>query len=477
MQMLIRRSSQSESKCLYSFPSRRLTFRMRSISKQNLPTLARSTTTVKTKGSTITLEAGATPAKRKRSSIHQPSAPNGAAMPAPQEDKAPAPKKTRMSYLGNLRDAGRSLLHLREDATVLEKVVAENREKRRKSKTRPSLLPGMSTTQDNWVFTTVIDISGGLRSRFGWLGRKKSIGPAAILRAPATHFPAPTMPRKTSVYAPRDPPAPKPKFDLQASLSRSTSTNRGLSTSTSTRIRPKQRQASSSALTSLSSSTGRSRSKLPDFGTLGSNSAATSSVNTLGLPKPSSSMASSMRKQSQADILKNARSAPPPPSEFSRPKVTSAVTSSRLYAPTASSLARMQATVKPEGPRPLPVVPSKKTSTLPTTEPFGAASTRDNVLFQSNFNVPKPIPKPLPSALKKGTSMSQLKSPMKTAGSSRVRAQASGLSSVKSRPDLGKEREIQARKAEIKARQGRLGEERELRRMLAGDGDIVIPDA
>jgi hypothetical protein len=42
---------------------------------------------------------------------------------------------------------------------------------------------------------------------------------------------------------------------------------------------------------------------------------------------------------------------------------------------------------------------------------------------------------------------------------------------------LRKEREVQARKAEIKARQSRLGEERELRRMLAGDGDIVIPDA
>ena len=66
---------------------------------------------------------------------------------------------------------------------------------------------------------------------------------------------------------------------------------------------------------------------------------------------------------------------------------------------------------------------------------------------------------------------------MKTAGSSRVRSQASGLSAVKSRPDLAKEREIQARKAEIKARQGRLGEERELRKMLAGAGDIVIPDA
>jgi hypothetical protein len=62
-----------------------------------------------------------------------------------------------------------------------------------------------------------------------------------------------------------------------------------------------------------------------------------------------------------------------------------------------------------------------------------------------------------------------MKSPMKSASSSRLRAQASGLHAVKSRPDLKKEREVAGRKAEIKARMGRLGEERELRRMLGGD--------
>jgi hypothetical protein len=58
---------------------------------------------------------------------------------------------------------------------------------------------------------------------------------------------------------------------------------------------------------------------------------------------------------------------------------------------------------------------------------------------------------------------------MKSASSSRLRAQASGLHAVKSRPDLKKEREVAGRKAEIKARMGRLGEERELRRMLGGE--------
>jgi len=62
-----------------------------------------------------------------------------------------------------------------------------------------------------------------------------------------------------------------------------------------------------------------------------------------------------------------------------------------------------------------------------------------------------------------------MKSPMKSASSSRLRARASGLHAVKSRPDLKKEREVAGRKAEIKARMGRLGEERELRRMLGGE--------
>jgi hypothetical protein len=64
-----------------------------------------------------------------------------------------------------------------------------------------------------------------------------------------------------------------------------------------------------------------------------------------------------------------------------------------------------------------------------------------------------------------------MKYPLKAAPSSRLRAQASGLHAVKSRPDLKKEREVAGRKAEIKARQGRLGEERELRRMLGDEPD------
>jgi hypothetical protein len=293
------------------------------------------------------------------------------------------------------------------------------------------------------------------------------------------------MPRKTSVYAPREPPLVKPKFDLNASLSRSTNTTskRDPTDYISSTIAQKQRQASSSAQTILSVSTARSRSRIPDFGPPPT---AGNSVNTLGLPKPtSSSLASSMRKQSQADILKKVRAAPPPPADQqirAKPTTTTSSTS-RLHAPTASSLARMQATVKPSGARPMPSIP-RSTSTSSTaippvpampSGPFANASSRDNVQFQSNFYVPKPL-KPTSStgpSLKKGKSTSQLKSPMKSAPSSRLRAQASGLNAVKSRPDLKKEREIQGRKAEIKARQGRSGEERELRRMLGDEVDDV----
>ena len=324
-------------------------------------------------------------------------------------------------------------------------------------------------------------MEGGFKSKFGWLSRKKKTAPSAIPRSRT-----PTIPRKTSVYAPREPPAVKPRFDLNASLSQSTNTKstRDATDYMSTAIAQKQRQASSSAQTVLSVSTTRSRPRIPDFGPAPS---AASSVNTLGLPKPiSSSLASSMRKQSQADILKKVRAAPPPPAVSSegsaRSKPTTSVSSSRLYAPTASSLARMQATVKPTGSRPMPTIPrttSTSSTAIPAVPaipagPFANASSRENVQFQSNFNVSKPLKPPAPaSPMKKGKlAQSQMKSPLKAASSSRLRAQASGLHAVKSKPDLRKEREIAGRKAEIKARQGRLGEERELRKMLGDDVEM-----
>jgi hypothetical protein len=55
-------------------------------------------------------------------------------------DEAPEPKKKRMSYLGSLADAGRSLLSLGE----AEKGAGQMSEKKMKPKRRSSLLPGTS---------------------------------------------------------------------------------------------------------------------------------------------------------------------------------------------------------------------------------------------------------------------------------------------------------------------------------------------
>jgi len=94
-----------------------------------------SNTRTMAKGSTVTLNAGSTPGKRKRSSVHLPSAPNGAALPIAAEPQADLPvpeaKKRRMSVLGTLADAGRSLLSL------------EGPEKKVKIRRRSSLIPGM----------------------------------------------------------------------------------------------------------------------------------------------------------------------------------------------------------------------------------------------------------------------------------------------------------------------------------------------
>jgi len=116
-------SSTSTSRIVSSSTSRDLAS---STSVSNTKTLA--------KASTITLNAGSTPGKRKRSSVHLPSAPNGAALPnpvVPQGDvPVPEAKKRRMSVLGTLADAGRSLLSL------------EGSEKKVKTRRRSSLIPG-----------------------------------------------------------------------------------------------------------------------------------------------------------------------------------------------------------------------------------------------------------------------------------------------------------------------------------------------
>lgn len=188
----------------------------------------------------------------------------------------------------------------------------------------------------------------------------------------------------------------------------------------------------------------------------------------------------------------------PPRSLSSRP--------STLFAPTASSMARMQATVKPPGasataspmPRPLPRPPKPSGiqitgPQIATTTPFGAANSRANHLFESNFHLP-PKAGDKPSGLPKMTSspsaasllsprkrpaavtssrptisspmrLGTLKSPARASLSAqRARDRASGVAGVKARnhDDAG----VAQRRADIKAKHDRVREERELRSML-----------
>jgi hypothetical protein len=82
--------------------------------------------------------------------------------------------------------------------------------------------------------------------------------------------------------------------------------------------------------------------------------------------------------------------------------------------------------------------------------------------------------RPLKSAMKTPIMPSLRKTPSKQTSSSALRARqrASGLSAVKSKGNVRGDAEVLARRAEIKARQQRIGEERELRELLSGVNDV-----
>ena len=299
----------------------------------------------------------------------------------------------------------------------------------------------------------------------------------------------------------------------------------------------KDRNRSTSAQTILSVKTSRtsrsSRGPLPDFG-MGSasrknaTSSSSGSVNALGLPKSSSMSVASgslQRKKSQADTLRNARPAPAPPASSAatsrvgaklangsapaampppaiRPSATASISkrTSTLYQPTAASLARMQSPIKPSASRPLPRPPTstaaasvqamnKPVASAPPAQlrpsviqstPFGKGSSRG--IFESSFDpntapppVRGPIHKPSASSLRGAVASPNAKTgmagrtPMKAR--SFARDKASGLSGMKSKSDIRGEMEMRAKKAEIRAKQGRMAEERGLRAMLDGVGD------
>ncbi|BEI81191.1 hypothetical protein CcaverHIS002_0203510 [Cutaneotrichosporon cavernicola] len=158
--------------------------------------------------------------------------------------------------------------------------------------------------------------------------------------------------------------------------------------------------------------------------------------------------------------------------------------SSTLLAPTASSMARRQATVKPSPntstsaadevkprrplPRPPTAVPTGLTPNMAglVVQPFGEASSRANFLFESNFHI-SPTPSKLPvrsSPLKSPTKrMVGPKSPRRTAAG--VRARASGLNAIKATGHTDNSA-VARRRTELRGKQERLAQEKELRMML-----------
>lgn len=279
------------------------------------------------------------------------------------------------------------------------------------------------------------------------------------------------------------------------------------------------------------------RAGIPDFAppsvTNRESSGTTSlvSTNSLGLPEPSSpfrrpslpsssrgsSTSKAMKKQSQAELIRNARSAPLPPkhetidktypvlaatqkvstaSLGSIPKPPTSIIHrhSTLFRPTVSSLARMQATVRPKANIPPPtisptpsalVTPAMRqkqvlqerdgdpvdpvemvaaSHSIKTIQPFGNATSRENA-FETNI-----MSKPAATLCKGGPSHGKGIMKKKSSASlaaARARAKASGLKAVKSRGDLREtEKEMRRKKEEMRVLSCRRKEERELREML-----------
>ncbi|WWC91287.1 uncharacterized protein L201_006230 [Kwoniella dendrophila CBS 6074] len=503
--------------------------KMRSISKSSIPPQAGSSRQASSASITkiSTAPSATVQTKRKHglttstSTTHLiPSAPNGAPLvPAESHDEERQAKRKRLSngpnYLGSIREAGRSIANLLGEE---------------KGKSTEEMMKAMKDRRDKRRSSLIKRKGRGISSRFGFLRSKKtSTLPSTTLTDPVSSVqsppvPAPTMPRKTSVYAPKDPPHGKIPFDLEASLARKPTTSRRRSTDLSNVIKPnpevlepsyvtgkpaKDRGRSTSVQTMLSQSSSSSRTprraKIPDFAPPGgTNRSVSSSTNTLGLPK-SSSLSSNLamsKKASQVEIIRNARPAPAPPSAYTDTARTASGSTrpvsvhrtSTLYQPTASSLARMQATVRPNPERPLPMLPppvpahahvhvhaqaqaqaqvhvQPSTPKMTTTvQPFGSAQSRDNQSFSSNFNLPKPRPSHMTTTLKSKTSQPGMGGVGKPQSSSaaRIRARQSGLSAVKSKNNLKEEMEVRRKRSEIKARMERREEERELREMLGG---------
>ena len=309
----------------------------------------------------------ATPATKRKFS-DMPSAPNGAPLePTGQGDA----KRKRLSFgpntMGSLRGAGRSLVNVIGEMGVTPRKPPVSAKKAIR-KRRSSITTGKGELLPTGARNQLTGIGRGLASRFGFFNRKRAsidrTAPPRVVSNPKSLVPTN---RSTSGIVPT------------VKSQRIPSGQTGRATSTT---------ASSSA----SSSQVRARPRLPEFGAASSTSG---SVNSLGLPQSGTvSSTLSVRKQSQAEIIRRARPAPAPPTSasFNFPRIEldangalksnlgASVSSvnkrtSTLLQPTASSKARMQATVRPDLDRPLPAVPKSK---IATAKPFGQGSSRND---------------------------------------------------------------------------------------------------
>lgn len=362
--------------------------------------------------------------------------------------------------------------------------------------------------------------------RFGFLKKKKSTEPAVTLASSSSASkPIISNPRPLS-------------SKVSTEVSHASRSSVQLSQSESHRVRNLKsggRSTSAQTVKSQSSSKTPRRAAIPDFvppsttKQEASDKTTLASTNSLSLPKPpspfrpsgnsssnrGSSTTRAMKSQTQAELIRNARSAPPPPkhemidkadsalavtqtmSKASLGSTTTPPTSiihrhSTLFRPTISSLARMQATVRPKADISLPTVPLTPSalvtpatqqkqvkleregdpvemvaSSLPikTIQPFGNASLRDNA-FETNF-MSKPAATPCKGGASHGKGIMKKQSSAGLAAAARARAKASGLRAVKSRGDLReKEKEMKRKKEEMRVLSGRRKEERELREML-----------
>ncbi|KIR50977.1 hypothetical protein I315_06583 [Cryptococcus gattii Ru294] len=363
--------------------------------------------------------------------------------------------------------------------------------------------------------------------KFGFLKKKTGAGPAATLASSSSASkPIISHPRPLSY-----------KISTEVSHAGRSSLQLSQSEGYQCHIRNLKNGGRSTSAQTVISQTGSKtprRAGIPDFAppsVTNRESPGTSSLvstNSLGLPEPSSkfrrpslpsssrgsSTSRAMKKQSQAELIRNARSAPLPPKHETIDKIypvlaatqkisTTSLGSipkpptsmidrhSTLFLPTVSSLARMQATVRPKVDIPPPtisptpsalVTPAMRqkqvlqerdgdpvevvaaSHSIKTIQPFGNATSRENA-FETNI-----MSKPAATLCKGGPSHGKRimkKQSSASLAAARARAKASGLKAVKSRGDLReKEKEMRRKKEEMSVLSCRRKEERELREML-----------